>query len=370
MNLKSAASTAVTVLLVVIAGLILLTQIFGFPSPISFVATDSMEPQMEPGDGFIGVPQPLAGEIEPGDVITYEARTIGGGGLTTHRVVEITDEGYITKGDANPFRDTEAGEPPVKESQIQLVVVQINENVVTIPYIGQLQDTAQGTIATLINTLGIAGVSASNPGVIISVVGFFLVVVVGGYDLFTSDNKRILNRSVRRTAMIDSRLLLIGLLLILSLPLLSVSAIPSGTDEVTIISSVAPDPEDPSIIRSGSYTESNVTIKNNQPVPMVIIVEPASDGIEVYDQVLPASSGETVVSKFRVYAPEERGPFVRSRSTHYYIHSLPTSVIEILHRVHPIIALGGTIGIILLPVAIGFMILIGNRQIPLRDISR
>jgi len=370
MNLRAAAGTSITVLLVVVAGVILLTQIFGFPSPISFVATDSMEPQLEPGDGFVGIPRPLAGEIEPNDVITYEAQTIGGGGLTTHRVVEETNEGYITKGDANPFLDTAAGEPPVKDSQIQLVVVQLDGEIVTIPYIGQLQSTAQSTISATISVLGLSAVSPSNPGVIIAVLGFVLVVVGGGYELLTPDNERTLSRSTRRSEVIDSRFLLIGLLLVLLLPLLSVSAIPSSTDEITIISSTAPDPDDPSIIKAGSYNEGNVTIENGQPVPMVIIVEPASGGVEVSDQVLSAASGETVKTTFRVYAPDETGPFVRSRSTSYYIQSLPASVIAALHRVHPVIALVATTGVILAPIAIGFLLVVGNRQIILRDVSR
>lgn len=370
MNLRSAAGTSITVLLVVVAGVILLTQIFGFPSPISFVATDSMEPQLEPGDGFLGVPRPLAGEIEPGDVITFEAQSVGGGGLTTHRVVEETDEGYITKGDANPFRDTAAGEPPVTRGQIQLVVVQLDGEIITIPYIGQLQNIAQSTISTTISVLGLSAVSSSNPGVIVAVLGFVLIVVGGGYELLTPDNERTLSRSTRRSEVIDSRLLLIGLLLVLLLPLLSVSAIPSSTDELTIISSTAPDPDDPSIIEAGNYSEGNVTIKNGQPVPMVIIVEPASGGVEVYDQVLSAASGETVKTKFRVYAPEETGPFVRSRSTDYYIQSLPASVIVFLHNIHPLLALGATVGVVLAPVAVGFLLVVGNRQIALRNASR
>lgn len=370
MDLRSAAGTAVTVLLLLSVGLILVTQVFGFPSPVSFVATDSMEPQLEPGDGFIGVPKPLAGDIEPGDVITFEAQEVGGGGLTTHRVVDETNQGYITKGDANPFRDTAAGEPPVQESQIQLVVVQFNGEIVAIPYIGRLQRIAQGTIATVINGLGVGGVSASNPGIIVGVVGFILVVVSGLYEAFTPENERTLTRSIRRKGVIDSSVLLVGLLVVLSLPLLSVSAVPSSTDELTIISSTSPDPDDPSIIEAGNYTEGNVTLENGQPIPMVIIIEPASEGIEVYDQILPAASGETVPSTFRIYAPNETGPFVRSRSTHYYIHSLPASVIASLHRIHPVVALTVTIGVVLAPVAIGFLLVVGNRQIPLRDVSR
>ena len=370
MNLQSAASTAVTVLLVVVVGLILLTQVFGFPSPISFVATDSMEPQLEPGDGFIGIPAPLAGEIETGDVITFEAQSIGGGGLTTHRVVETTPEGYITKGDANPFRDTAAGEPPVTASQIRLVTVQIDGQIVVIPYVGQLAGGFRSVLGAVVGAIGVKGVTPDNPGVTVAVVGFILILVAAGSDLLTKDKVRKLTRSTRRSGVVNSRLLLVGLLIVVSLPLLSISAVPSGTDELTIISSTAPDPNDPSIIEVGNYSEANITIENGQPVPMVIIIEPASQGVVVYDQVLSAASGETVTSRLRVYAPEETGPFVRSRSTAHYIRSLPVSVIASLHRIHPALALLATTGVILAPIALGFLLIFGNRQITLRDVSR
>jgi signal peptidase len=77
-----------------------------------------MEPTLEPGDGFVAVPAELAGPIDDGDVIVFEAETIQGGGLTTHRVVDETDRGFITRGDANPFTDQDDSEPPVKRAQV------------------------------------------------------------------------------------------------------------------------------------------------------------------------------------------------------------------------------------------------------------
>jgi signal peptidase len=344
--------------------------VFGFPSPISFVETDSMEPQLEPGDGFIGIPKPLAGEIERGDVITFEAQAVGGGGLTTHRVVGETESGYITKGDANPFNDTTAGEPPVTESQIQLVVVQVNGQILVIPNVGQVTSGIKGFLTAGISVIGLESISAGNPGIVVGIIG---LVLVGGsilYDSVTGDNIRTANRSVKRPEAIDSRLILLILLLVLSLPLLSVSMLPSGTDELTILSSERPNPDDPSIIEAGNYSEANVSIENSQPLPMVIIVEPRSEGIEVFEQVLPAASGETVTTRFRVWAPEETGNYVRSRSVSYYIHVLPTSWISFLHNIHPIVALVVTTGVILLPVAVAFLLFVGVRKITLRDTSR
>ena len=40
-------------------------------------------------------------EPEAGDIISYKA----GDSVITHRVIEVTDEGYVTKGDANDSKD-------------------------------------------------------------------------------------------------------------------------------------------------------------------------------------------------------------------------------------------------------------------------
>ncbi|TKX51714.1 signal peptidase I, partial [Halorubrum sp. SP3] len=71
------------------------------------------------------VPPAIAGDIEEGDVVTFEAQELQGGGLTTHRVVDETDQGYITRGDANPFTDQDGPEPPVQESQIAAVALEL-----------------------------------------------------------------------------------------------------------------------------------------------------------------------------------------------------------------------------------------------------
>lgn len=370
MNLRSALSTAITVLLIALVISIVASQLFGFPPPISFVSTDSMEPQLEPGDGFIGVPKPIAGDVSEGDVITYEAQIIGGGGLTTHRIVEETDQGYITKGDNNPFTDQEGDEPPVTEAQIKLVVVQIGGQIVSIPYIGLLAESFGAGLGALVSFLNLKNVSSTSPGIIIGVVGIVLVVGSVIYDIVTDDKKRSMSRSLRRSNVIDSRVILVAVLLVLSLPLLSITALPSGADEIGIVSAERPQPSDRSVIKAGDSVESTMSIVNEQPVPMVIIVEGATDDIEVYDKVLPAAPGERVATKFRMWAPEETGSYVRSRSVSFYLHVLPASVIAGLHNIHPLIALGITTGIALSPVAVLFYFFIGFRPITLRDASR
>lgn len=59
--------------------------------------TDSMTPTLEQGD-MICIKPCRMNEVQVGDVITFKDRY---GVYTTHRVIQISDDALITKGDAN-----------------------------------------------------------------------------------------------------------------------------------------------------------------------------------------------------------------------------------------------------------------------------
>lgn len=65
------------------------------------VLSGSMEPTYHVGSVIFVAPA-KAGEIEVGDPITFQT---SGGTTVTHRVVEIVDGAYRTKGDANDAED-------------------------------------------------------------------------------------------------------------------------------------------------------------------------------------------------------------------------------------------------------------------------
>ena len=90
MDLRSSLGTVTTVLLIGFVAAMLIGQQLGQPIVLGFVLTGSMNAQpaeMSPGDGFIAVPPAIAGDVGEGDVVTFEAQQLQGGGLTTHRVV-------------------------------------------------------------------------------------------------------------------------------------------------------------------------------------------------------------------------------------------------------------------------------------------
>lgn len=68
---------------------------------IYYVTSGSMEPQIKTGSACIVDTRVSDAEIAPGTVIAFET----GGLKICHRVIKLTDEGYITKGDANNCAD-------------------------------------------------------------------------------------------------------------------------------------------------------------------------------------------------------------------------------------------------------------------------
>lgn len=122
---------------VLIVAFVLLSSL-GQIAPLSYVNSGSMAPTLSTGDGFVAVPAPIADEPQPGDVVVYRSEQIESGGLVTHRVVAETDDGYVTKGDANPVTDQQAGEPPVSRDRIVGQALTVNGEVFALPGLGSV----------------------------------------------------------------------------------------------------------------------------------------------------------------------------------------------------------------------------------------
>jgi signal peptidase len=135
--------------LIVFLVAMVLGQILGQPVLLGFVTTDSMQPTLNPDDGFVAIPSAVSGPIEEGDVITFRAEEINGGGLTTHRVVAKSDRGYVTRGDNNPFTDQDGGEPPVADAQVVAIAWQVNGEVIAIPGVGSLVTATQDILLSV-----------------------------------------------------------------------------------------------------------------------------------------------------------------------------------------------------------------------------
>lgn len=125
----------VAVLLIIIARFI--TIFNGTPFPLNIIASSSMQPSLQKGDIVPWVPCELK-DVKEGDVVVY--RNIYGN-LIIHRVVEIKDNGLITKGDANEYTDQSGPhvpEPVVDNSRLYGKAIMIGKQPLKIPFIGYI----------------------------------------------------------------------------------------------------------------------------------------------------------------------------------------------------------------------------------------
>ena len=310
-------------------------QALGQPVLLGFVTTGSMQPTLDPGDGFIAIPTAVAGPVEEGDVITYRAEEIQGGGLTTHRVVGETERGYVTRGDNNPFTDQDSNEPPVAEAQIVAIAWQIRGEVVTIPGVGtvvtgtrsglswvQRQSASVLGMDSLLGTQGLAYLL-----VILSAVAYVA-------DLFlTSDRKRE-RRNTSRDTGTNVRLLITIFAAAVVLSATATMVAPAGPQEFGVVSAEF-DAPGPRVVEQGTTESTRYVLGNGGFVPVVTFFDSTADGIgiEPNETVIPARS--SVNATLTVTAPPETGYYRYFVVEHRYLLVLPQSTIRSLYHVHP-----------------------------------
>jgi signal peptidase I len=129
----------VTVILTGTAASLLLAVVPAFGNTALIVRSGSMEPDIGVGDLVVTRPVP---SYKVGDVIAFRSAA-SDAVVVTHRIVGVTDEGFVTKGDANE---------EVDEALVTLERV-LGRQLVTMPYVGRvlsLGKTRNGFLAFVI----------------------------------------------------------------------------------------------------------------------------------------------------------------------------------------------------------------------------
>ena len=312
-----------------------LGQILGHPVLIGFVTTGSMQPTLEPGDGFVAIPADLAGSVEEGDVITFRAEEIQGGGLTTHRVIDKTDRGYITRGDNNPFTDQDGDEPPVTNAQIVAVVWQPGGEVVAVPGVGTLVNGVRDSLtwvqqraASIFGTRSLLGTQ----GLAYLLLGVSICAYV--IDLVLSGDRDRSQRNISRDTGTSVRLLIVIFAAAIVLSTTATMVAPTGPQEFGVVSAEF-DAPGPRVIEQGTTESTQYRHGNGGFVPVVTYFQPATDGIvvEPNETVIPARS--SVNATLSLTAPPETGYYRKFVVEHRYLLVLPQSTIRSLYHVHP-----------------------------------
>lgn len=343
-------------------------QLLGQPVLLSYVETESMSPTLEPGDGFVPLPTQVAGPIETGDVIVFEAQTLHGGGLTTHRVVDDTERGYITQGDGNPFADQDNEEPPVKQPQIAARAAEFNGQLIVIPGFGtaieqtrSVLDTTQRHAASAVGRQSLGGSQTIAALFFAATLLWYLV------DIRRNEERAQRDRDRSRETGLNTRLILAVFATVLVLGATAAMIVPAGTHEYGTVSSSF-DSDRPDIIPAGESNDVRYPVDNSGLLPIVTYLEPASEGVAIKPHETAVQPRTVMNATVTLHAPPETGYYRRFVVEHRYLAVLPLSVIRGLHAIHPwapIVAIDLFIG--------GLFYFLGSRLLGsgrLRDRSR
>ena len=348
MSLKRTLSVTLQVAAVLVVASLIVGQYLGQPVLLSYVETGSMQPVLNPGDGFIAIPAPLAGGIGVGDVVTFDAQEIEGGGLTTHRVVEETERGYVTRGDNNPFTDQDGGEPVVQDADVVAKALTVGGSVVVIPHLGTVAmgfqsalDSAQTWLAVTFGVRSLQGTQG------LAYILFGLSTVAYAVDWYLDSGRRETRTRDRSRDDGTSVFAIVGVLaLVLMATATAAMVVPAGTQEYGVVSAEF-ESENPTVIERGTSQELEYVVPNAGLVPVYAYVTPQSPGVDVDPQRVAVGGRGEASTTVTLTAPDETGYYRLFVAEHRYLAVLPASVIDELYGVHPwapLVAINGLLG--------------------------
>ncbi|WP_243641397.1 S26 family signal peptidase [Natrarchaeobius halalkaliphilus] len=322
-----------------------------------------MDPTIAEGDGFVVIPSTGLGSAEVGDVVIYDAQEANEGGLTTHRVVGATDHGYETAGDANIVTDQDGGEPAVTDGQIVAKAWTVGGDVVTIPHLGTVVMNIQSGIDSIRDVLGI-GPRLGSQG--IATLLFGVGVALLAFTFLTKSRSRHRERTRSRRTSVSARGIVFGLVVCLCIVTFGTMLAISGSTEFGTVSADY-ESDAPHVIQSGETGERNYERHNGGLLPVVSILEPASQGVSVEDEPTQLHHGESANTTITVTAPTERGYVLHAVSEFRYLAVLPPPLLEMLHDVHPWIAMTSVTAVVVSLFTLPFALLLGTGRIVLRE---
>jgi signal peptidase len=318
------------VLLVLVVAFVL-GQVLGQPMLVTYVTTGSMSPTIDPGDGFLVVPPELAGPLEEGDIVVFEAERLHGGGLTTHRIVDETDRGYVTRGDANPFTDQSSGEPPVQREQIVGVALTVGGSPVVIPHLGTPIIVAGEFVSSVgSGTVTLLGGGVRNLAYLLFGLG---LLAYGLSILYESDDRRRSTRRRPQGRVFNATKLVVALTVAVVVVTTAGMAVASGTHAFPVVSA---DNDAPGhrVIETGGTETVDYSVENRGFTPVSVFAR-ASDGAVLRPTAFRLGPGERAEATLSLTAPEETGYYRRFVTEHWYPGILPHGTLRALYRVHP-----------------------------------
>lgn len=315
-----------------IAGLACLLVITPAAAPLqlSYVYSDSMEPTIERSDGYVLI---RTGDASVGDIVTFWSSERGS--YVTHRITGRSDQGFITKGDANPTTDQAAGSPYVGRDDIRGRVLTVRGTPVLVPRLGEFAQSVRTHRAPIVGLLGSAllagllrGRTASRP-----------------------------SRSVPRV-----RDVLWPVFVVAVISAVGLQFVGGHTKQVTYVA-LSSETDEPNRLTVGEAGTDSFTINQSKP-PMTTHVV-STDRMTITNQTRNAS---TITVSVRIPPPTQTGVVTTTVTVNRYVTVLPTSIIHRLHGIHPLLAGSTTVGVAMLPIVILATVGIDGKR-PIRSVE-
>jgi signal peptidase len=275
---------------------------------------------MQPGDGFVALPPALLGGVSEGDVVIFDPQQIEDGRLTTHRIVGERVEGYVLRGDGNPFTDQQAGEPPVPRDRIVAEALQIGSNVVIIPNLGDYVESIRGIFAAIGTRFGLS---------VNQVIAFVLVGSIAAYLLDESGAAGQIRdeRSTDRPTGLSGFLLVSGsVALVLATATLSMAAA-SGAIALPY-DSVDPGAAQQGGIPAGTTQNASVELTNGGFVPMTAVLSTDDPNATLARERVYLGPQSNATVNVSITAPAEPGEYEVTVERQQYLAVLPGAVLS------------------------------------------
>lgn len=321
--------------------LIIIGGIIDQPVGIAYVETDSMVPQLDPGDGFILIPSQLVDEYSVGDVITFEAENFPYD-YVTHRIVGETPEGFITQGDNNTFTDQSGSrnEPYVNREQIAGRVVQWRGSVVAIPYLGSAVEYVSTTVDTItqrfFDVTGLERPDGPLGQVLFSLVILSIIAIVA--DIASSrirsgSRPRTREKCGKGSPYVIYAAFILFIVLATSVSLLSMT-------QHNRIDVIATEGEtNARAVHIGDTVTQHLEVRNSGFLPVYVHTRERQGIVTMSPDTMVLEGGLTKRIPYEVQAPDAPGYYQAYVSIDIYLGILPYDVTFALRDVHPYLPL-------------------------------
>lgn len=315
---------------------LLATATTASPVRVRAMEGDAMAPTIGPGDAYVVVD---ARTVELGDVVVFWSPETGT--FETRRVVDRTEAGFLTQGDARGETDQAAGRSPVPRSGVVGEVASFRGRLAVLPGIGGL----------------VAGAGA-NSLLLLAIVG-----LAAGVGLVRSRHDRRRHdpdRHVWRVRDVALALFVAGLIASLALTPLT-----AASYQLTF-TATADGGETRYAVPVGEPVTRTLEVPFERMPLSRLVVE--GDGVTVEDW---AQQGDSLSVTVTVPPADATGPQAATLSVFPYPAALPRPALEALHGLHPLAAiLGSALALLALPVLAYLFLLDGQRPIRAHRVRR